>query len=132
MKLWLVLCESETPKLSNLRESKLTAEAEDRWAAWLAQRRHGGDAKQLRRTLEFLAPVRAQVISHAGLGRGDVVLDVGCGDGLIAFAAAEEVGPTGSVISATSPPTCCSGAGSWLQSWASVSVAASKRPPPVT
>lgn len=67
--------------------------------AWLAQRRHSGDPEQLRRTLEFLSPVRAQVIAHAGLSRADVVLDVGCGDGLT-FAAAEEVGPTGSVISA--------------------------------
>lgn len=77
----------------------MTAEAgEDRWAAWLARRRHGGDPEQLRRTLEFLAPIRAQVISHAALTRGDTVLDVGCGDGLIAFAAAEEVGPSGLVI----------------------------------
>lgn len=77
----------------------MTVEAsEDQWATWLAHRRHGGDPEQLRRALEFLAPIRAEVITHAALTPGDTVLDVGCGDGLIAFAAAQEVGPSGSVI----------------------------------
>jgi len=77
----------------------VTAEVgEDRWAAWLAHRRHGGDTEQLRRTLEFLAPIRAEVIAHAAVTRGDTVLDVGCGEGLIAFAAAQKVGPSGRVI----------------------------------
>lgn len=71
---------------------------QDQWAAWLANRRHGGDPERLRRTLEILAPVRDQVIAHAAVSSGHTVLDVGCGDGLIAFAAAEKVGPSGSVI----------------------------------
>ncbi len=70
----------------------------DRWAEWLAQRRHGGDPEQLQRALQLLAPVRDQVISHADLAPGQAVLDVGCGDGLVAFAAADVVGPLGSVI----------------------------------
>ena len=52
----------------------------------------------LRHQLEALAPVCAKVIVNAALAPGDTVLDVGCGDGLIAFAAAEAVGPTGKVI----------------------------------
>ena len=39
--------------------------------------------------LELLAPVRDQVIEGASLERGDVLLDVGCGDGLIGLAALE-------------------------------------------
>ena len=39
-----------------------------------------------------------QVIANAALGPGKRVLDVGCGDGLIASAAAEIVGPQGHVI----------------------------------
>jgi arsenite methyltransferase len=70
----------------------------DEWAAWFADRRHGSDAEQLQRTLEFVLPIRDDIIRHAGIGEGDTVLDVGCGDGLIAFAAAERVGPRGSVI----------------------------------
>lgn len=74
------------------------ATAKDRWATWLAERRHGGDPDWLRRTLELLAPVRDRVIENAQLAHGTRVLDVGCGDGLVAFAALDRVGPTGQVI----------------------------------
>jgi arsenite methyltransferase len=70
----------------------------DQWAALLLQRRHGGDPELLRQQLEGLAPVRDKVIANAHIAAGRTVLDVGCGDGLIAFAAAEAVGPTGQVI----------------------------------
>ncbi len=71
---------------------------EDRWASWLARRRHGDDPEMLRRTLEYLVPVRDRVIAGAHLDEGATALDVGCGDGLIAFAACDEVGEAGSVI----------------------------------
>jgi arsenite methyltransferase len=70
----------------------------DQWAAWIAERRHGGDPELLRQHLEYLAPVRDRVIANAALAPGQTVLDVGCGDGLIGFAAAEAVGPAGTVI----------------------------------
>ena len=70
----------------------------DQWAEWLLHRRHGGDPEQLRRTLEFLAPIRDRVIANGQLSPGDVVLDVGAGDGLIGLAALEAVGPTGRVL----------------------------------
>lgn len=70
----------------------------DPWAAWLGERRHGGDPELLRRQLELLAPIRDQVIANAALGCGKHVLDIGCGDGLIALAAAAAVGPMGKVI----------------------------------
>jgi ubiquinone/menaquinone biosynthesis C-methylase UbiE len=59
----------------------------DPWAAWLLERRHGGDERSLEETLEFLAPVRERVLDNARVGPGDTLLDVGCGDGLIAFGA---------------------------------------------
>jgi ubiquinone/menaquinone biosynthesis C-methylase UbiE len=40
--------------------------------------------------LESLRPIRDQVLGHANLGEGEVLLDVGCGDGLIAFGALEQ------------------------------------------
>lgn len=71
---------------------------QDQWAAWLLHRRHGGDAEQLQKNLDFLYPIRDQVLDHAALKAGDIVLDVGAGDGLIGFGALEQVGPSGKVI----------------------------------
>jgi arsenite methyltransferase len=70
----------------------------DLWAQWLLERRHGGDAAYQQRVLEYLAPVREKVLDNAALADGDVVLDVGAGDGLIAFGALGRFGPTGRVI----------------------------------
>ncbi len=74
------------------------AKSRDHWAEWLLHRRHGGDADALRKTLEWLYPVRDRVLANAAVESGDVVLDVGCGDGLIAFGALEEATLPGRVI----------------------------------
>lgn len=70
----------------------------DRWAEWLLERRHGGDEEQFERMLPALDEFRERVIANAEIREGDVVLDVGAGDGLIAFAALDQVGPDGRVI----------------------------------
>lgn len=70
----------------------------DHWAEWIVERRHGSDPELLRQQLAFLAVVRDQLLTKAAIEPGQTVLDVGCGDGLIGFAAAEAVGPTGTVI----------------------------------
>src|SRR4029453_17751871 len=69
----------------------------DRWAAWVLERRFGdpGDAAC---TLESLGPVRERVLQAARIESGDAVLDVGAGDGLIAFGALPLVGDEGKVI----------------------------------
>ena len=69
----------------------------DRWADWLLERRHGGDEMALRRALSFLEPIRDRVIAAAEIGPGSMVVDVGCGDGLLGFAAAGLVGESGRV-----------------------------------
>jgi SAM-dependent methyltransferase len=61
----------------------------DIWADWLRTRRTGGDPEYERRMLEELATVRDKVLGNAGLASGESVLDVGCGNGLIAFGALE-------------------------------------------
>jgi arsenite methyltransferase len=63
----------------------------------LRERRHGGDQDLLRQTLEFLGPIRDWVLANASISPGVHVLDVGCGDGLIAFAALVRVGNSGRV-----------------------------------
>ncbi len=70
----------------------------DRWAAWFAERRHGGDERSLAGILDASASVRDRVLAGARIEPGDVVLDVGCGDGLIGLAALEHVGDDGVVI----------------------------------
>jgi ubiquinone/menaquinone biosynthesis C-methylase UbiE len=79
-------------------EDTLTQDAQDRWAEWLLNRRDGSDSEQRRRTLQVLKPVRNQVLDHAQLRVGDTLLDVGTGDGLIAFGALDRVAESGRVL----------------------------------
>ena len=75
------------------------ADNPDRWHRWLLDVRHGGDAAYRERDLrEFLYPVRDTVLDKAQLRPDDTVLDVGTGDGLIAFGALERLGPSGHVV----------------------------------
>ncbi len=71
----------------------------DRWHRWLLDVRFGGDAAARQQDLTaFLYPVRDTVLDRARLQPGDTLLDVGAGDGLIAFGALERLGPSGRVI----------------------------------
>jgi arsenite methyltransferase len=70
----------------------------DRWAQWLLTRRDGESETVRARTEVDLAAFRDGVLSRADLRPDDVVLDVGCGTGLIGFAALERLGPDGRVI----------------------------------
>lgn len=59
----------------------------DIWTGWLLKKRFGCDLAQATRTIEFLTPIRDRILTNAALRQGDTLLDVGCGDGLIAFGA---------------------------------------------
>lgn len=61
----------------------------DRWADWIRTRRSGGDAQYEARTLEQVAVFRDRVLDNAELNAGETLLDVGCGNGLIALGALE-------------------------------------------
>jgi ubiquinone/menaquinone biosynthesis C-methylase UbiE len=78
--------------------------SEDRWSRWLLGRRDAHDAGQRAAALEHLAPVRDRVLAAAEPLEGADVLDVGCGDGLIALAALDRVGAAGSVTFADVSP----------------------------
>lgn len=80
-------------------ECTVMASTPDRWQRWLLDVRFGGDPEARRQDLaEFLYPVRDKVLDKAQLRPDDTVLDVGAGDGLIAFGALERLGPDGHVI----------------------------------
>jgi arsenite methyltransferase len=70
----------------------------DRWARWLLEHRFSGDPDELARQLPNLEEFRRRVLENAELREGDVVLDIGAGDGLIGFGALERVGDSGRVI----------------------------------
>lgn len=72
--------------------------ARDQWASWILERRFGGDTEGAEATMRHLAPVRDRVLAGAEVREGHVVLDVGAGDGLVAFGAVPLVGETGKVI----------------------------------
>jgi arsenite methyltransferase len=76
----------------------MAASSQDECAQWLLQRRHGGDAQEQHAMLTVLHRYREAVLAHAQLAAGDVLLDVGTGDGLIAFGALPLVGEQGKVI----------------------------------
>jgi len=71
---------------------------QDKWAQWLLQKRHGGDIEMQKTMLTFLGQVRDKLLQNAKIEEGNTVLDVGTGDGLIAFAALDQVGKQGKVI----------------------------------
>jgi ubiquinone/menaquinone biosynthesis C-methylase UbiE len=72
--------------------------AKDQWSKWLLETRFGGDEQAAARGMAQLLPIRDRVLKNAALKPGETVLDVGCGDGLIAFGALDGVGATGRVI----------------------------------
>lgn len=71
----------------------------DRWADWLLHGRQRGMSEgQLRRMDAVLRRVRDRVLGGARLRRGQRVLDVGAGTGLLTLDACRRVGPTGQVV----------------------------------
>ena len=71
--------------------------AQDQWARWVLDRQFAGDPQAKE---DFLKrhPIRDKVLDNAQVAEGDVLLDVGCGSGLIAFGALDRMGERGSVI----------------------------------
>lgn len=71
----------------------------DRWHRWLMDGRFGGHPAARERFLtEHMYPIRDMVLDRAKLQPRDTVLDVGTGDGLIAFGALEWPGRLRQVI----------------------------------
>ena len=76
----------------------MSGPARDRWAEWLLERRFGGDQEHRDSFLEGVLTWRDRVLGNAAVREGETLLDVGAGDGLIAFGALELVGQDGRVV----------------------------------
>ncbi len=73
---------------------------QDIWSQWLLHRRFGGNQAAMQEALtKYLYPWRDTILKHANLNEGETLLDVGCGDGLIAFGALEKVGTSRVIFS---------------------------------
>jgi arsenite methyltransferase len=68
----------------------MTATHKDIWSEWMLNRRFGGDPERMKKGLSLLVPIRDKILSHMNLQENQTLLDVGCGDGLIAFGALEK------------------------------------------
>jgi ubiquinone/menaquinone biosynthesis C-methylase UbiE len=77
---------------------------EDIWSQWLLKRRFGDDPARAERFLQHLAPVRERVLKNAALRPSDTLLDVGCGDGLVAFGALQQDPSVQAIFSDVSQP----------------------------
>ncbi len=72
--------------------------AADQWSQWLLHQRFGGNEDVRQRFMAYLEPIRDRVLDSAHLNADATVLDVGCDDGLLGFAALDRVGKRGTVI----------------------------------
>jgi ubiquinone/menaquinone biosynthesis C-methylase UbiE len=78
--------------------NEATTRGGDVWSRWLLEKRFGGDPVAAKLGMQHLHGVRDRVLDAARIKPGDALLDVGAGDGLIAFGALVRVGGTGRVV----------------------------------
>jgi arsenite methyltransferase len=64
----------------------------DHWAQWVLQRAYGDSAVQQEAARDRLEEIRDRVLDHAALDTDATVLDIGAGDGLVGFGAAQRLG----------------------------------------
>src|ERR1700759_4881759 len=72
----------------------------DVWSNWLLHVRHAGDDGYKSKVESAVGKVTDRLLDMAALTPSSVLLDVGTGDGRLAFRAIERVGPTLEVVMA--------------------------------
>lgn len=76
----------------------MTTPATDEWSRWLLSTRYGNDPVYQQKLLRVVHQIADRVLDAARLRPNTTLVDVGAGDGLIAFRAIERVGPSLRVI----------------------------------
>jgi arsenite methyltransferase len=71
---------------------------QDLWSHWLLQGRFSTFSQEEELEKRILFPIRDTLLSLAAIRQDDIVLDIGCGNGLIAFGALEKIGKQGKII----------------------------------
>jgi arsenite methyltransferase len=71
-------------------ERPQTTQSSDIWSEWVLERRFGGNRRVMKAAMDEYFYQRERVLDSANLGDHQLLLDVGCGDGLIAFRALEK------------------------------------------
>lgn len=66
----------------------------DLWSQWLLHQRHAGDPRLQEAVRAVVDRYIARVLDGAQLTAGETLVDVGTGEGLVAFRAMERVGPS--------------------------------------
>ena len=66
----------------------------DVWSEWLLERRYGSDPAHKPQVISMTEQIRDRVLDGAHVSSGMTLVDVGSGDGLVAFGAFERIGPT--------------------------------------
>ncbi|MDQ6828577.1 MAG: methyltransferase domain-containing protein [Gemmatimonadota bacterium] len=72
--------------------------SDNAWAEWLRHGRYAGDAGLEQLLQHELAEIRDRVLDAAVLQPAMTLVDIGAGDGLVAFGAIERIGPSMSVV----------------------------------
>ena len=71
----------------------------DHWSQWILRHRFGGNQDSMQAMLDYLYPVRDAVLASANVQAHETLLDVGTGDGLIAFGALHNNSTTRVILS---------------------------------
>jgi arsenite methyltransferase len=67
---------------------------DDMWLEWLLSIRHGNDATYAAALTPMLEDIRDRLLENANILPGQVIADIGCGDGLAGFGALERQATT--------------------------------------
>jgi len=70
---------------------------QDKWMKWLLHHRFGGNEAIMKATMQALGTFRDKVLEKARIKPQDTVLDIGTGDGLIAFGALKHLKENGTL-----------------------------------